>query len=256
MSTPEQVFVNSNDYYNLLEESKNRTRQDKVTILETVNGTKIAARHNIYDIKIIKEQFLDLQYFPDYFEDDFAPKVVLDIGGYIGDLSLYCAEAFGSKVHCYEPTPQNYEIIKRNLKLNPHFDDIITVHNKGVSSSNKFLELNVQEIVSEIHASTHKKYKTDVSTIQIPCVSLEDAIKELNEPKIDLLKIDCEGEEFAILGNCNTETLANRVKYLAFEYHNFVEDYKNKLENLLNDLEKDFEILKKSKKLCFLKSKR
>jgi FkbM family methyltransferase len=250
------VFVNFDTYETLLEESKKRERYDKISILETVNGTKIAARHNIYDVKIIKEQFLDLQYFPDFFEDNFAPKVVLDIGGYIGDLSLYCAETFGSKVHCYEPTPQNYRIIKRNLELNPHLNDIITVHNKGVSSSNKFLELNVQEILSEIHASTHKKYKRDVTTIQVPCVSLEDAIKELNEPKIDLLKIDCEGEEFNILGNCNTEILANNVKYLAFEYHNFVEDYKDKLENLLNDLEKNFIVLKKSKKLCFLKSKK
>lgn len=250
------VFVNFNDYENLLQESNDKIRHDKVTVLETVNGTKIAARHNIYDVKIIKEQFLDLQYFPDYFEDNFKPKVVLDIGGYIGDLSLYCASTFGSKVHCYEPTPQNYKIIKQNLELNPHLQDMITVHNKGVSSSNKILELNVQEIVSEIHASTHKKYKNDVTTIQIPCVSLEDAIEELNESKIDLLKIDCEGEEFNILGNCNTEDLAHSVKYIAFEYHNFVEDYKQKLEVLLKDLEEHFEILKKSKKLCFLKSKK
>lgn len=252
----QDVFVNFNDYKNLLEQSNNRVREEKTTILETTNGTKIAARHNIYDVKIIKEQFIDLQYFPDIIDIGFEPKVVLDIGGYIGDLSLYCASTFDSKVHCYEPTPQNYEMIKTNLKLNPHLETLITVHNKGISNSSEPIKLNVQDIIGEIHASSHKNYKTDQKTIEIPCVSLNDAINTINEPKIDLLKIDCEGQEFYILDNIDSLDLSQKVNYLIFEYHNFVEDYKNKLEKILKNLEKDFEILKKSKKLCFLKSKR
>jgi len=255
MPQPETVFKNVEDYNNLLFQSKERIREDKITVLETVNGTKISARHNIYDIKIIKEQFIDLQYFPDFFEENFKPKVVLDIGGYIGDLSFYCASSFGSKVHCYEPTPQNYEMIKRNLELNPKLQKNITVFNKGISSSKEPILLNVQDITGEIHASSHKKYKNNVSTIQIPCVSLEDAINEVNEEKIDLLKIDCEGQEFEILKNIDSKILSTQVEYIAFEYHNFVDDYQNKLEKILSNLELNFTILKKSKKLCFLKSK-
>lgn len=250
------VFLNFDDYENLLEQSKNRIRENKITILKTIDGTSIAARHNIYDVKIIKEQFLDLQYFPDFFEDNFEPKVVLDIGGYIGDLTLYCASKFNSKVHCYEPTPQNYEMIKQNISLNPKLQSIITVFNKGISGDNETIKLNVQDISGEIHASTHKKYKSDVTTIEIPCVSLDTAIQELNESKIDLLKIDCEGQEFNILSNVDSAILADKVKYLVFEYHNFVEDYKNKLDVILTNLENDFDVLKKSKKLCFLKSKK
>lgn len=248
------VFTNTNDYNLLLEQSNNRFREDKITILETTTDTKIAARHNIYDIKIIKEQFIDLQYFPRVYEENFKPKVVLDIGGYIGDLSLYCASTFGSKVHCYEPTPQNFKMIQRNLELNPHLN--ITVFNKGVSGSSTPIDLDVQDITGEIHASSHKNYKSDVTTIKVPCVSLEEAIDTLDEPKIDLLKIDCEGQEFEILGNCNKALLAEKVNYLVFEHHKFVEDYKNKLEQLLKDLEEHFVIIKHSKKLCFLKSKK
>ena len=254
--TLNSVFKNTNDYNILVEQSNNRIREDKITVLETVNGTKIAARHNIYDVKIIKEQFIDLQYFPEILEDGFAPNVVLDIGGYIGDLSFYCASLFGSKIHCYEPTPQNYEMIKLNLQLNPELQKHITVFNKGISNSNEPIKLNVQDITGEVHASSHKKYKSDVITIDIPCISLEDAIEELNEIKIDLLKIDCEGQEFNILKDVDSEMLSRKVKYLVFEYHNFVEDYKLKLEKILSNLENDFDILKKSKKLCFLRSKR
>lgn len=249
------VFANIAIYDTLLEESNNRIRQEKISVLETRTGTKINARHNIYDVKIIKEQFVDLQYFPDIYEENFSPKVVLDIGGYIGDLSLYCASTFNSKVHVYEPTPQNFSMIQRNLESNPHLKNNITAFNKGVSGTTDTLKIDVQDIIGEIHASSHKKYKTQVETISIPCVSLEDAILKMNEPLIDLLKIDCEGQEFEILGKADLDKLSNKVKYLVFEHHKFVDDYKNKLDNLMKQLEKYFIVLKKSKKLCYLKSK-
>ena len=249
------IFVNNAVYESLLKESNNRIRQEKISVLETSNGIKINARHNIYDIKIIKEQFVDLQYFPNIYEEKFSPKVVLDIGGYIGDLSLYCASEFNSKVHVYEPTPQNFDMIQKNLKLNPHLQENIKAFNKGVSGTTDTIKINVQDITGEIHASSHKKYKTQVETISIPCVSLEDAIYEMNEPLIDLLKIDCEGQEFEILGKTDLDKLSNKVKYLVFEHHKFVDDYKNRLDKLMTQLEKHFIVLKKSKKLCYLKSK-
>ena len=255
MKNPSEVFKNVEDYNLLLTQSNNRIRENKKTILETFNGTKIAARHNIYDVKIIKEQFLDLQYFPSVIEKNWIPKVVLDIGGYIGDLSLYCASEFSSKVYCYEPTPQNYKMIKTNLELNPHLESLITVHNKGISNSNHPIKLNVQEINGEIHASSHKKYKTDQQTIEVPCVSLNEAINQVNEPIIDLLKIDCEGQEFEILKDIDSKKLSEQVIYIAFEYHKFVKDYVEKLDDILKNLEQNFEVIKKSKKLVFLKSK-
>jgi FkbM family methyltransferase len=255
MLNPKNIFVNYNEYEKLLNQSKNKIRENKITILKTTNGTMIAVRHNIYDIKIIKEQFIDLQYFLDVFENNFQPKTVLDIGGYIGDLSLYCASMFNANIHCYEPTPQNYKMIKTNLDLNPMLQKHITVYNEGISNSNDPIKLNVQDVIGEIHASSHKVYKNNVSTIEIPCITLNQAIAKMNESKIDLLKIDCEGQEFNILDNIDSNELSQKVKYLVFEYHNFVDDYEIRLEKILKNLKKDFDLLKKSKNLCFLKSK-
>jgi FkbM family methyltransferase len=146
-------------------------------------------------------------------------------------------------------------MVKKNIKANPHLQEQITVFNKGVSGTDQYIDLDVQDIHGEIHASSHKKYKSDVKTISVPCVSLDDAIREVNELLIDLVKIDCEGQEFSILGETNLEELSKKVKYLVFEHHSFVDDYKNKIETLLANLEEHFVILKKSKKLCYLKSK-
>ena len=254
MLTAKEVFKNFLDFENLMTLSKNKIKEDKITILETTNGAKIAARHNIYDIKIIKEQFLDLQYFPyPLYENNFKPKVVLDIGGYIGDVSLYCAAAFGAKIHCYEPTPQNFKMIQKNLNLNPGYD--IKAFNKGISGSSRLLNLNVQDMLGEIHASSNKKYHNDVTTIEIPCITLVEAIDTLNEPVIDLLKIDCEGQEFEILSKCDTEYLSSKVRYLVFEHHRFVDNYKFKIKKLLDKLENNFLIMKNTKNLCFLESR-
>lgn len=255
MLTPKEVFLNFSDYENLINQSKNKIKEDKITILETINGTKIAARHNRFDAKIIREQFVDLQYFPDdVYINNFKPKVVLDIGGYIGDVSLYCASKFGSKIHCYEPTPQNFTMIQKNLLLNPTYN--ITVFNKGISGSSEIINLNIQDMLGEIHASSNKTYDTDVISIEIPCISLTEAIENLNEPVVDLLKIDCEGQEFEILGNCDTEYLSKKVKYLVFEHHRFVENYEIKIEKLLKKLKNNFSIIKNTKNLFFLETRK
>src|SRR6056300_1098359 len=114
-----QQFKNQDKFDQLIQDYRNRNKTDGNSILETTNGVKIFVRHNVFDAKIVKEQFVDLQYFQ-FFDNSFKPKTVLDIGGYIGDLSLYCASNFNSKVHCYEPTPQNFSILEKNMHLNPH----------------------------------------------------------------------------------------------------------------------------------------
>lgn len=251
------IFVNNHDYEKLTDQSNNRIKENKITILETVNGAKIAARHNIYDIRIIKEQFIDLQYFPNnVYENNFKPRVVLDIGGYIGDLSLYCASTFNSKVHCYEPTPQNFNIIETNLELNPELKNNITIFNKGISGKTESIRLNVQDMTGEIHASSHKIFDRHNNEITIPCVSLFEAINTLNEPIIDLLKIDCEGQEFEILGDINLNELSKKIKYLVFEHHKFVNNYETRIKDLLEKLKVDFDIIHKRKNLYFLKSKK
>lgn len=254
MLTPNDVFINIADYNCLLLQMRRKIRSDSFTILETRNGTTIAARHNRFDVKIITEQFVDLQYFPDdVYPENFKPQIVLDIGGYIGDLSLYCASTFNSKVHCYEPTPQNFKMLEKNLSLNPTLN--ITAFNKGISGSSESIKLNVQDISGEIHASSHKRYDNDATAIEIPCVSLSDAIDALEEPRIDLLKIDCEGQEFEILGNCDLEYLSSKVRYLVFEHHGFVENHRAKLTKLLIDLDRYFDLARNAKRLCFLKSR-
>lgn len=247
-----QIFKNPELYYHLINKSKKKIKTDVLYFLETLAGTKICVRDNVYDIRIIKEQFVDRQYFPSDVFLNFSPKVVIDIGGYIGDFSIYCAENFETKVHCYEPTPQNFNILQKNIKNNKNLQEKIFIFNQGISDEDKFILLNVQDLEGEIHASSKKNYLEE-QKINIPVISLENAISKMNEP-IDLLKIDTEGTEFDILENHQKIKLSKKINYLVFEHHPFVTDYSFQMDNLVNNLRKNFQILKKTKSLIFLQS--
>lgn len=250
------IFINSHDFYILRDESRRSVRAPRVTVLETRLGLKIAVRHNIYDFRILKEQFLDQQYFPSgFYQKNFKPITVLDIGGYIGDFAFYCASVFGSTVHCYEPTPENFKIIEWTYGLNPSLMNKVMIFNEAVSSSEGFIKLNVQVIDGEVHASSNRDYLNDSSSIEIPCLGLEHAIDRITKERLDLLKIDCEGEEFNILEGCGTRVLSDRVRYLVFECHPFVENFVDRRDALIKRLEASFWVRREKSNLYFLRNK-
>ena len=45
-------------------------------------------------------------------------KIVLDIGGYIGDTAVYFSKLGASMVYVYEPHPVLYQILTKNIELN------------------------------------------------------------------------------------------------------------------------------------------
>ena len=248
------IFKNYEDYENFILNSKDKVKSDQRIILETVNDTKIIARDNIFDIKIIKEQFVKRQYFPiDVFDLNYKPHTVLDVGGYIGDFALYCSGELNSIVYCYEPTPQNFSVLAENLKLNPKLDNKIKIFNKAVSNSESEILLNVHDSNNEIHASSNKHF-IDENVIAVPCISLILAIDKIQN-NIDFLKIDCEGEEFNIFKNINFIDLSKKVNYIVFEHHKFVENYDEKLKNLIDNITTGYNLLKLTDRLCFCKSK-
>lgn len=247
-------FINTQDYETALINSKKKIKNNNKIVLITNNGTKISIRNNIFDIKIVNEQFKDYQYFPkDVFNEKYKPKTIIDIGGYIGDFTLYCAGELGCDVHCYEPTPQNFEMLKANIDINTHMNNI-KIFNEGVSKNSGILKINVQDLSGEIHASSNKNYSNE-TTINIPVVGLKTVMERINKP-VDILKIDCEGEEFNILSKeiIDSNVLDN-VHYIIFEYHKFVEDFDSKMKILLENLDTKFELIKKTKYLCYYKNK-
>jgi hypothetical protein len=83
----------------------------------------MVARENIWDARIIREIFVQRPYLRGFVDLPSAP-VVVDVGGYIGDFSIYAARRMNaSRVIVYEPTSEHWRMlvdsIAGHLSLRP-----------------------------------------------------------------------------------------------------------------------------------------
>src|SRR3972149_6325307 len=80
------------------------------------SGLRIKLRPNTDDLIIVKSNFVKKNY-----TKDFIPitkdSIVVDVGAHIGSFSIMVARS-AYKVLAFEPEPNNYQMLKRNMELN------------------------------------------------------------------------------------------------------------------------------------------
>lgn len=203
---------------------------DGTAVLRTRDGLDITIRQNLWDARIVREMFFDKPYIRVV---RLPPNpTVVDIGGYIGDFSLYAVKYLNARrVIVYEPTVENFEILKQNIQSNNYGDRIIAV-NKAVSDSRE-VTLNVQRDTSEeVHVSAY--WYRGSEQRRLPAVTPSDLFRMHQLDSVDLLKIDCEGGEYDILPAVPDHLFA-RIRNIVFEYHR-IDGFEAKLDHVLNRL--------------------
>jgi len=225
--------------YQLLEGALTKKEPGLIKLL-TNDGLKINIRQNIFDARIIREVFINKQYDLNVILPE--DPVIVDIGGYIGDFSIYAAKYLeAKKIIVYEPIMENFELLNLNIADNK-FTDIITSVNKAVGRHEQ-LKIYVQKMENnEIHASSHF-YKSAEERL-VESITLNELIQNHQIDVIDLLKIDCEGNEYEILLSADNY-LFNKIRNIVFEYHK-TDNYEQKLAGLLKKLKfLNYKIIKK-----------
>jgi FkbM family methyltransferase len=200
---------------------------DGKKIIETSNGIKFFI-DAIHPGNTIIETFVRNIHLINS-ADDFNGKVVIDVGAECGDTPLYFA-SLGAKVYAFEPIPEHYNDMIRNISLNPKLSDKIIPINAGIGKNGKLAffqnadgEVGSTSFVENVHGENAK-------ITHVTGYSLESALKEFNIPHVDLLKMDCKGCEFFL-----TEDALKNVDRVKIEFSQFA-DYH--LEDLLKLLEK------------------
>lgn len=224
------IVATFSNYWDFLALYYGMTSLDQLTLL-TRNGLRIRARNNHWDAVIITEIFLDRAYLKMFTSLPPQP-VIVDIGGYIGDFSLYAAYELGARVITYEPTPENYALLMENVALNG-LKDQITCHNAGVDGQPGSIMLNLDRSDGALHASRYM-YATTPERIEIRTVSVAGIMADNALTHIDVLKIDCEGCEYDILSTL-TPDIFDKIDRIVFEYHT-LPDHINKLERVKMNL--------------------
>ena len=201
-------------------------------VLRTHDGLSITIRQNLWDARVVREIFFVRPYMRHI---ALRPNpTVVDVGGYIGDFSLYAAKYLeASRVIVYEPTAENFAILTQNIDANGYGDRIIAV-NKAVSDSDQ-VTLNIRTLDSgEVHVSAY--WYRDSPQRQVQAVTLPDLLEAHELEFVDLVKIDCEGGEYDILPAVPQQVL-DRIRNIVFEYHRF-EGFEARLQRVLDGLQR------------------
>jgi FkbM family methyltransferase len=135
---------------------------------------------------------------------------IVDIGANIGLSCIYWAYNFkNAKILAFEPHPRHIEIVKRNARLN-HLENRLTLIEAAAGPEAGEAVLSDASLCSSLIGGSDDK-----SGIRVPIV---DVFKILENRTIDLLKIDVEGYEYAILQDKRLSSLSASV--VVMEWHN------------------------------------
>lgn len=164
-------------------------------------------------------------------------KNVVDVGANIGVFTEYMIQKdLTRNIVCIECDPLALKDLKENYKTNPNVEIIekaLHSDNKGIvfyhSPQNPVISSTLPPDKLENHTAG---IKGDVEVI-VPTVTIEELVTKMHE--IDLLKIDIEGGEYAIIENLN-EDLFKKINNLLIEFHFFENDYKIKYDSAITKL--------------------
>ena len=154
-----------------------------------------------------------------------AGDVFVDVGCHIGKYSVIIANHVGTqgKVYAIDANPENIAVLKKNIALNRLTN--ITIINKAVSDKEGITKfyLRPSSGMGSLSATEGPK------SITVNVNTLYNELKEVD--KIDLMKIDVEGEEVNVINGAGL--LLERTRNLIIECHS--PSYRDSIESILHD---------------------
>jgi len=132
-------------------------------------------------------------------------SLVFDVGGYQGRFASNIVEKYGCKVYVFEPV---YHILS---------DDNIKVYHFGLSDSTRTEIINVRNDATSLYSIENPQY-----CYPVKLVSLHEFVKENKISKVDLIKINIEGEEYPLLRHMIFNDIVSIFKNIQVQYHDFI----------------------------------
>jgi len=208
---------------------------DKITwfnrvVLREVQGSKMYI--NSRD-KAIAPLLLKYGIYEDRTTDIFKNSIkadmsVIDIGANIGYYALIAARLAGStgKVYAFEPEPDNYSLLVKNISLNNYAN--ITPVRKAVSDRTGRARLFTDKIDFGRHSLSSDTTIRRGRVINVETTTLDEFFTDrIGNRKADIIKMDAEGAEGLIIEGAE-KILKNKLKI-------FMEFFPRGLRNMGTD---------------------
>jgi len=178
------------------------------TEITQLKGIKFLYRPNTTDIVAIKEVLTKNPYQSKTGNQIEPEDHWLDLGANIGAFTLL-ALSKGAKVTAYEPEPQNYDLLQKNLELNKQN---ATTHQSAVTGDGQSI---TQLFTCKGQYNKYRHHLKPTRGRTPIMVNVTPITKAINT-QITAIKMDIEGSEFTIIPHLKDW---KNVKKLVMEYH-------------------------------------
>ncbi len=179
--------------------------------------------HSLSNMAVIHELFVEDIYSFEIVKDNL---VVVDIGMNVGVAATYfAAKPNVAHVYGYEPFPDTFNEANQNIALNQNLVHKFSLVNSGVSNVTEQRNIPLFEsgLLSASTTQTNNDYGLIKDAyIQVSLISINEVMDRViseNPASPILLKIDCEGEEYAIFDMLSTGNYLDNVTCVMLEWH-------------------------------------
>jgi FkbM family methyltransferase len=142
-----------------------------------------------------------------------AARTIVDIGAHVGSFTVWAAlRSPRARVLAVEPNPETFALLTENLGDNGLLDRVTAVNaavgaNPGVAA----LELVEHSLATRLARNGEGRFRVGVQR-------LERLLSDAGMDEVDVLKMDCEGMEYEVLGAMGPDRLG-AIGAITCEYH-------------------------------------
>lgn len=129
-------------------------------------------------------------------------------------------ERFNCQIFGFDPTPCSVDFIAKNIR-NPRFvaTPIALTDHDGTTAFTAPPESAKDQVSASVVAGYCRKSN---HTINVPCLTLASALEKCGTSKVDVLKMDIEGAEFAVIEQAVANGWLQEVSQILVEFHHFL----------------------------------
>jgi FkbM family methyltransferase len=173
-----------------------------------VNGSKIECdirdhvQQKIYFFGVYEP--LEMYLFNSCIKKD---DIVIDAGANVGIYTLNLLSSVGpnGQVHSFEPVPENFKSLSKNLNLSENPKQVI-LNNNALWNKEETLEFKLApEHSNNVGSFTTGNVEGALRSFKCSAITLDSYVKNKNLSKVNAIKMDIEGaEKFALQGGLET----------------------------------------------------
>jgi FkbM family methyltransferase len=148
-----------------------------------------------------------------YRADLDAESVIVDVGAFRGHVAMELFELYGAHIHSFEPADVFYDDMVRRFDGNER----LHAYKFGLGAEDATMSLTVDGQASSFE--TDATYRNDLETTTVEIRDAATVLDELGFDRIDFMKINIEGGEFALLDRLHESGWLARTRFVLVQFH-------------------------------------